>query len=725
MEMRHVKPDTKGYLLLAASVAIFAALLSLLPPIQVFEHKITDQFIDLHGPLNLEDSPVVIVEISQEADEEIPHQFPWPRSLYARLIENLNQAGAKVIAIDVLFDQPGQNPVQDSLLAESISKYGNVILIGGFRVTRDYSDDGVTIDKTTRVMPNPLLYNAMSHPVGIVDMKKDADGFIRDYPLIAEFMGESLFSLAVQTLVVSENISRDAVINEQEVFRVGRFNIPKNRNGMMYIQYYGAYRSFPYYGFEKVIDDENFETKTEIEAFEVNEFSDPEYGLLSRDVFRDKIVLVGATMPELQDFHLVPVKESGGEPMMAGVEVHANALQTILDQNFLTDIPGYIIWVLTLMIALLIPLLVQRSSVWSGFFVVILTITGILAAGYILLIHAGLVAGLMPPVLAVLFAYVGANVRNYLIEQREKQRVTSMFSSYVSPELVTRLLDDENQFELAGETKELTVLFSDIANFSRLSESIEAEKVVVFMNRYLDLMTKLVTEESGTLDKYIGDAVMAFYGAPVTLKTHAVRACRSALRMQHSSVELSKSSFLKEELSTDFTLHTRIGVNTGKMVVGNMGSKQRFNYTVMGDNVNIGARCETACKEFGVSIIVTENTKKAADNGEFVFRYLGRLRVKGRRETVDVYHLVNFANEMNLHLIETVELFNRGIEAYLAQKWKEAGAIFRETAKSERNLNVPYFPDLNPSVFYLKKCRHLITYPPSGHWDGAIEQKVK
>jgi len=725
MEVRQLKPDTKGYLFLAAGVAISAVIISLLPPLQVFEHKITDQFLALRGPLSLEDSPVVIVEISQEADEEIPFQFPWPRNLYARLIENLNKAGAKVIAIDVLFDQPGQNPANDSLFAESIRKHGNVILIGGFRVARDYSDDGIIIDKTTRVMPNSILYDAMNHPVGIVDMKKDADGFIRDYPLMAEFMGESLFSLAVQTLLVSENISRNAVINDPGVFRAGRFNIPKNKNGMMYIQYYGGYRSFPYHGFEKVIDDEEFETKTEIEAFEVNEFSDPEYGLLSRDVFRDKIVLVGATMPELQDFHLVPVKESGGEPLMAGVEVHANALQTILDQNFLTDVPGYLIWALTLVIALLIPYVVQRSGIRGGFFVMIISIAGILAAGYILLIHAGLVAGLMPPVLAVLFAYLGANVRNYMIEQREKQRITSMFSSYVSPELVTRLLENESRLELAGETRVLTVLFSDIANFSRMSETMEAEKVVVFMNRYLDLMTRLVTEESGTLDKYIGDAVMAFYGAPVTLKTHAARACRSALRMQQSSIELSKSSFLKEELSSDFSLHTRIGINTGEMVVGNMGSKQRFNYTVMGDNVNIGARCETACKEFGVGIIVTKNTKREADNGEFVFRCLGKLRVKGRREPVDVYHLVNFANEMNLHLIETVELFNRGIEAYLAKNWKEAGVIFRETAKSERNLNVPYFHDLNPSVFYLKRCRHLIAYPPDGNWDGAIEQKVK
>jgi len=368
---------------------------------------------------------------------------------------------------------------------------------------------------------------------------------------------------------------------------------------------------------------------------------------------------------------------------------------------------------------------VQGFGVWLGLTISLFTMAAILFGSQIMLNELNLVTSTIPLLLSSLGAYFAGNVKNYLTEQKQKERITSMFSSYVSPELVSRLIESDERLELKGESRELTVLFSDIANFSKLSESIPADKVVVFMNEYLDRMTKIITDENGTLDKYIGDAVMAFYGAPVTLKTHAARACRSALFMQKASLELSISTLLKEQISADFNLHTRIGINTGEMAVGNMGSKQRFNYTVMGDQVNIGARCETVCKEFGVGIIITKNTRRAAGEGEFVYRHLGKLIIKGRKEPVDIYQLVSFAEDLNLHLIETVEKFNEGIRCFLNREWKEAANIFRETKKVEQSLINPYSPLINPSVFYLKRCRHFQTFPPSEQWQGTVEQQVK
>lgn len=710
---------------LSVCVAVLAILASYITPFEDLDHKITDQQMMLRDTPDLSESPIVIVEISQEADEEIPYQYPWPRRVYAKLIENLNQAGARVIAIDVLFDQRDQNPVNDSTFADVLREFENVILIGGFRRTREYMNSGVVVDKTSRVMPNPVLLEAMQNPVGIVDMRLDGDGFIRSYPFRSEFNNEQLHSLAIQTAMVSEDISQDEVYHDGHFYRLGSRMIPKNKDGLMYINYYGGSRSFPYIGFEEIVDDEEFETRMETEAFSVNEFSDPEYGILARGILQDKIVLVGSTMPELQDFHLVPVKGFNAEPEMAGVEIHAHALQNILDENFLVDVPFWYIWVLTLFFAFLIVWVVQQFNVWLGLIVSVIIIAAILFGSQFILAEFKFVTSTVPLILSCLGAYLSGNVKNYLAEQKQKERITSMFSSYVSPDLVNRLIESKERLDLKGESRELTVLFSDIANFSKLSESIPAEKVVVFMNKYLDMMTKIITDENGTLDKYIGDAVMAFYGAPVTLRTHAARACRSALFMQRASLELSNSPLLNEEISSEFNLHTRIGINTGKMVVGNMGSKQRFNYTVMGDHVNIGARCETACKDFGVSIIITKDTKRAAGNSEFVYRHLGKLLIKGRKEPVTIYHLVGFADDLNLHLIETVENFNRGIRHFLNREWKEASRIFRETEKIERSLIHSYSPLVNPSAFYLKRCRHYLTFPPPEVWNGAVEQQVK
>jgi adenylate cyclase len=725
MSKRHAKSEWLSTIYLSIAVAVLAILASYLAPFEDLDHKITDQQMMLRDSNELSDSPIVIVEISQEADEEIPYQYPWPRWIYAKLIENLNQAGAKAIAIDVLFDQRDQNPANDSTLAETLREFDNVVLIGGFRRTRDFTNSGLLVDKINRVMPAPVLQEAMQNPVGIVDMHQDSDGFIRSYPFGSEFNDEQLFSLAVQTLMIADSISRDNVYDDGDHYRVGNRMIPKNNDGMMYINYYGGSRTFPYIGFEKIVDDEEFDTRMEMEAFSVNEFSDPEYGVLAQGVLKDKIVFVGSTMPELQDFHLVPITGLNGEPVMAGVEIHAHALQSILDENYLKDVEVWQIWLFALFFAFLIVAVVQRFGVWLGLAIFIFVMALILLGSQFMLNEMNMVTSTVPLLLSTLGAYFSGNVKNYLTEQKQKERITSMFSSYVSPELVNRLIKSDERLELKGESRELTVLFSDIANFSKLSESIPAEKVVVFMNEYLGRMTKIITDENGTLDKYIGDAVMAFYGAPVTLRTHAARACRSALFMQKASLELSSSTLLKEQISAEFDLHTRIGINTGEMVVGNMGSSQRFNYTVMGDQVNIGARCETVCKEFGVGIIVTKNTRRAAGEGEFVYRHLGRLIIKGRKEPVDIYHLVSFAEDLNLHLIEIVEKFNEGIEHFLNRDWKVAADIFRETKKAEHNLIKPYSPLINPSVFYLKRCRHFQTFPPPESWQGAVEQQVK
>lgn len=675
--------------------------------------------------MDLSDSPIVIVELSQEADEEIPFRYPWPRWVYAKLIENLNMAGVEAIGFDLLFDQPEENPAHDSTFAQALQEFDNVVLTGGFRRSREMTQSGVVSSRINRLMPAPILENAMQNPPGIVDMYQDSDGFIRNYPFQSEFRGERLYSLAIQTLMTAKNISPDQISETAESFQFGEYSIPKNRNQLMNLNYYGGNRTFEYMGFEKIIDDEEFETRMEREAFPVNEFSDPDYGILARGDLEGKIVLVGATMPELQDYHSVPMMSDNNQFIMSGVEIHANALQTILDGAYLKDVPASFQWLIFLICTVFLVWLVTGSRLILSLVVTAFFIVCSIIAGYFLFSRFGIKFELVPLFSVELGALIAGVAVNYIGEQREKTRITSMFTSYVSPQLVTRLIEGGQELKLAGENKELTVLFSDIANFSKISETLSPEEIVVFMNRYLDGLTTVITDEEGTLDKYIGDAIMAFYGAPLTLSAHASRACKSALLMREISDEIIESLKAEKSKLEGISIYTRFGINTGKMLVGNVGSGRRFNYTVMGDQVNLGARCEAACKEFGVSIIVSGVTRKKAGNVEFLYRPLGKLRVVGREEIEEIFELMAVRKDAKKEGFLLAEKFEKALNLYNNRQWEEAAELFSDLFELEEVRPGKIPGSLNPSRYYRNLCYKLMKSSPAESWDGVILQKDK
>lgn len=679
----------------------------------------------IRGPMDVTDSPIVIVELSQEADEEIPFRYPWPRWIYAKLIENLNQAGVKAIGFDLLFDQPDDNPGNDSTFAKALAAYDNVVMTGGFRRMRDTRRSGLVSESIYRVMPAPLLDHAMQNPPGIVDMYRDGDGFIRSYPFQSQFRDETLYSLAIQTLMVAENIPADQVSSLPGSFHIGRYGIPKNREKLMYINFYGGNRTFAHIGLEKVIDDEQFDTQMEMEAFPVNEFSDPDYGILARGELEGKIVLVGATMPELQDYHTVPFVGDNRQSTMAGVEIHANALQTIIDENYLRDLPGSVQTLILILLTVYLVWYVNRGRLAISGVTTALFMIFTLAGGYLFFSQWGIIIDILPLLTAQFGAFLAAISANYVNEQSEKKRITSMFLSYVSPDLVKRLIEGDQALNLAGEKKELTVLFCDIANFTKLSEQLPPDEIVEFMNRYLDGLTTVITDEEGTLDKYIGDAIMAFYGAPLALSAHASRACKSALLMRQISDKIIQKIVSENQQLQKIPLYTRFGVNTGKMLVGNVGSSRRFNYTVMGDQVNIGARCEAACKEFGVSIIVSGATRKRAGKVDFLYRPLGFLRVVGREEPVEIYELMAFKKQAEPKWFLLAEKFEKAMELYKTRNWLEAREAFLDLTglEAERPDNIP--GTLNPSQFYADLCEKLSEELPGEEWKGVIDQKIK
>ncbi len=707
---------TLSSVLTLALAALLMLFIFFLPPIKTADLNSRDLLFEIRGPLDLSESDIVIVEISSRADDEIPYKYPWPTYVYAKLIENLNRAGAKVIAFDVLFDQPDLYDLNnDTLFAKAVEEAGNVIFSGRVRQEPERRFlGGVVADQRTPSFPRQMFLDATPWGIGFVDMRPDLDGFIRSYPFQFNYLNETYYSFALQILplLFGEYVTLQ---NSEDYYLAANQAIPKTERNRMLINYHGGYRSFEYVSFESVIDDADFQTTTEMQAFEINEFDDPDYGLLYKDILRDKIVLVGTTMPELQDFHSVPYPDRSGEYSMAGVEIHAHALQTILGGNFLQEVGGLNSLLITMILLIVSYLLTSRFVGWSGLIVALIIGFFWVIAAALFFIYGSLFIPIIPVLLAVVVGYTGSVTHNVIYEEREKKKIKSMFSSYVSPELVDKMISEEIEYTLGGREDELTVMFSDIENFTTLSESLAPTELVSIINTYLNAFTEVINEEKGTLDKYIGDAVMAFYGAPVPIENQAACACRTVLKVE--------KRWVKETDKLDgIRFKTRFGINTGLMLVGNMGSERRFNYTVMGDHVNLAARCESACKIFGVYAIVSESTKRQAETtGEFVFRQLGKVRVKGRYKSADLYQLVGFSDQFDHSSLSLIEQFETALQFYFDRKFEDALAIFKKlSTKESENFHVNEF--LNPSLFYSELCRDLIENPPESGWNGIIER---
>lgn len=713
---------------IAGAAALIVWGLTLTPPFQTLEHKASDLLFRLRGPQSVDDSPVVLVTISQQAYEEIPYDYPWPRELYARLIENLNEAGARAVGIDVMFDVP-RDSTSDRLFAQALDEYENVVLAG--RVSRTDVQRGPTdrSQEITRVDPVPLYKERNPNPFGVVTNTLDSDDVLRRYLLFQNYLDERYYALGLELLRLYGNFDRAEAALHEAHLEWGPLNIPLAQPQSMRINYYGPAGRFPAFSFDEVVDDSTFQTTFERDAFPINAFNAPETGLLQRGVFDGKIVLVGATVPELHDFHATPYSGAAEAGAMSGVEVHAHALQTMLDQNYLHSMPRAWAWALILLVALLTTVAARRLNIWLSLSLLLLFWGGYFAACVWLFVAHNYMLAITGPVMAALLGYGGTLGHGYVVEQRQKQRIKGMFQSYVSPALVERMVERGEEPKLGGEQQRITAFFSDIQGFSTISEQLEAPRLVELMNEYLSAMTDLVNEQGGTLDKYIGDAIVAFYGAPVYFDDHAYRACITSQLMQR------RLKTLREKWKTDgqwpelvHTLRNRIGINTGTMVTGNIGSQRRFNYTMMGDNVNLAARCESGAKSYGAYTMVTEPTKEEAEahGDRCVFRVLDQIVVKGKTEPVRVYEIYGLEADVDATDRECIDLYEAGYRAYLQQNWDEAQRHLEDAARLE-----PRQPDedpgikTNPSLVLLERCRRLKEDPPGEDWNGVYVMKSK
>jgi adenylate cyclase len=438
--------------------------------------------------------------------------------------------------------------------------------------------------------------------------------------------------------------------------------------------------------------------------------------------FRGAIVLIGPTDALLQD--LAPTGLDRAP--VPKVSVHGNLVKTILSGKFLQHPPEWVTWLSALALTLGMCWLAMTGGVRAVWFK--LAAAGLLLAYValcLLVFNEGHVVLPMAAPLGAAFStsFVGV-IWQLLIEEKQKGRIKGMFGTYVSPQLVDRMIASGQAPRLGGHEQEITAYFSDIQGFSAFSELLPPARLVELMNEYLTVCTDIVQAQGGTLDKYIGDAVVAMFGAPIALPDHAYRACVASQLVHQQLAELRRKWQREGEKWPDIVgkMQSRIGLNSGLATIGNMGSRTRFNYTMMGDNVNLAARMESGTKTWGVYTMVAAATKEQCvqhGGDRVVFRSLGRIQVMGRAQAVPIFEIVGLKESLPPTTRDCVALFEQGLAKYYMREWTEAGRLFMQSAELEPN-QAGSTPGVktNPSLLYIARTEHYKVDPPPVNWDG-------
>ena len=711
-------------------------------PLKELELSLLDSRFLERGAIDIKDSAeVVIVEINQDSYDGIPKElrgWPWPRSLWARLIDNLTEAGVKAIGIDILMSIPDQYSAKnDSLLMHAIRNSGKVVVAAKVDVAREaiaekmsnyeIKSQGGLIVKQNENYGN-IFFRADSS-IGIVQIPPDGDGVHRRYRPFTSSMvtGADIPSFSFAVLNKYYNLPPLHIVeNEPDYFVLAGHEIPKFDAGSMLLNFYGTSRSFSYFSFLDVIDDKDFQTQAEIDfGTDLNTWDDPDYGYLYEDTFRDKIVLVGSSMPEDKDIFTVSMAKGAreGDNNLYGVEVHATAIQNVLGNDFLVKQSKtseiVLIFLLTIFIFLISSIIKRIKAKHQSLVelinlaIVAILIFSIYWISVYLFVEHQYVMMIINPALAVIFGYFSSTAYHFIQERRQNVVIRGMFSQYVSGALVSELIADPEKLQLGGEKKNLSILFSDIAGFTTFSEGKDPVELVSFMNTFLTEMSNLIIENNGTLDKYLGDAVMAFWGAPVHIDNHELLACQTALAMEKRLGEL-RDQWIKEG---EKPISIRIGINSGDVVVGNIGGENRFDYTVMGDVVNLASRLEGANKQYNTCIMIGEDTY-AAVRDKMIVRELDQIQVKGKTVGTKVFELIGTAGDPAAEQKhDSFDLYYSGLEKYKGRKFKEAAKLFKKAIdKNEKDY---------PSQVYLERCEFYIQNPPAKNWDGVFVMKTK
>jgi adenylate cyclase len=699
--------------------------------------------------------PAVALAVIDEKSLEREGRWPWPRSRIAALVDALSRDGAKVIGFDIAFVEPDENAQlalidgfarelqarklanaqvagllgearrsadTDLALANALAASRSAIVLGYF-FQEHATDLGYQL-APAEIARRPEALSASRYPFvhyrtpdsnirtviaayapevnldalmkatasssGYFSMRNDRDGVLRWMPMAIRF-GDDLFPplsiLCAWHYLGKPPMTVKAGPQGMEGIQLGERLIPIDESGRLLINYLGRPKTFPHFSATDILR-----------------------GAVPAGAFKDRIVLIGATAVGTYDLKSTPV-----DSVYPGIEVHATVIDNILRSDFLQRPLWSEIYDLLAIAALptLIGLALPRIGVVRGLAFSAALGAAYVAAGYWMFAQARVWLNLVYPLLALSLTYVALGTHYYVTEQRERRKIKETFKHYLTPDVMEEMLKEPDRLQLGGEEKLLTVLFCDLEGFTEFAEQSKPQELIGILSEYYDRMTEQVFAQQGTLVQYTGDELFALFGAPVDQSDHARRACAAALAMR------DRRHALGDEWAATGRprLKARTGINTGPMLVGNMGSSYRFSYSVLGDQVNLGSRLEGLNKAYGTEILVGERTAQLAHD-TFRLREVDLVRVKGKRESVRIYELLAAAGALLPEAQEeALKIYAEGLQAYRAQRWEDALMLFMRCLSR--------WPADGPAQTMALRCHAYMAQAPAADWDGVFDQRSK
>ncbi len=679
---------------------------------EVAELKALDHLVRRYADPAKADSNLVLLAIDESSLEAFG-RWPWPRDRFGYVVRYLKQAGARAVVFDVMFFEADENAEEfDQSFADDLKAAGNVFLPMLFQaepaaippeaqpratVTVESSEAGHVPDIHAGVkLPIPVLAQ-QARGLGVINLSADADGPTRRVPLLGQVNGNVVphLSLAVaQYLLGADRLSmRDGRL------QIGTQHVPLGDDGSLLIDWHGS--------LEQTYHAKRYSIGRVLQAFAQQEKR--ERPSLDPALFKDKIVFVAGTAAGLYDLRVTPFSAS-----TPGVLIHMAALDNLLHGQGLQAAPR---WFSLTTILLLCLASAGTFMLFRSYPVKFGVTIGLAVAYYGLVVHG--FAGherwleLVFPEAALALTFGTAATVEYVTEGKQRRLMRAAFDKYMSSEVVEEIMRNPEAIKLGGEKKEITIFFSDIAGFTTISEKMSPEDLVTLLNRYLSAMTTIIkTTHRGNVNKYLGDGIMALFGAPLDDPKHASLACYAALDCQ---VELARlrEVWKREGLPE---IGARIGLNSGPCIVGNMGSEERMEYTVTGDSVNLASRLEGASKYYDTLILIGQRTAELAKNDVEV-REIDLLRVKGKKEPVVVFELLARKGQLDDKKRRVIDVYLEGLTAYKMRNFSAACTRFSEAVALD--------PSDGPSRVYLERSTNYRQMPPPVEWDGVYEMTSK
>lgn len=734
------------YSFVAICIGILVSIFNIYYPTAVksFDNKLKDYMFIYRG-IEKDSRSVVIIDIDEESLKELG-QWPWPRNKIAQILENLTAAGVGVIGFDIVFAEVDQSSphkvLKDfNIVADNVPNYDNIFnqVVSQTPTVLGYQfelEDKEFIKKEDLNIPaliieknkndgQDMLINAkgtiLNHQTlqdsaytsGFFNNIPDDNGIVRSVPMIIRYDDQLFPSLALEIIRVSSGINK-VFVNYSELgvenIQIGDFKIPTDRHGRLVINYRGPTKTFKYIS---ALDIYN-------ETFNVTDIE-------------GKIAIVGTSAAGLNDLRAIPF-----ESVYPGVEVHANAIDNILTGDFLSR-PNWIDGAnlaIIFLIAILATLLVSFTPFWFNPIVLFSFVGMILVASFQTLFHYGIIANTILPLITVILSILVATFLDYMFEVKNEAIIKKKFASKVSKDVMESLLENPDSNVFSANSKEITVFFSDVRGFTNISEAMpNAQVLIEFMNEYMDPMTDIIIKEEGTVDKFIGDAIMAYWNAPGDVENHADKALIATLEQLHALKKLNEKLRNDPRFQDVVKMSDKkgipiidigIGLNTGVAIAGEMGSSQRSDYTVIGDPINLGARLESLCKYYGSKCNISNFTKLQL-MGDYIYRYLDLVLVKGKSEPVQIWQVIDYDNlnyEEKLFAVtkeeldEELAIYHGALDMYQGGFFQEALTIFQNLDNSDTKTNDKIYQ------IYIERCKHYVEFPPE-NFNGIFTHTTK